>query len=125
MESPESLSARTVVDLRWPLEGLPDPSVRIGEIKKAVSLARVDAEARTHQPVMVSELGVRRWADTSFDCPSAGKTYTAIAAWGYVIALAHAGSDLNQLKPGASGRFPELEYHAGGGQVVYCGAVVP
>ncbi len=108
--------AKTVVDLKVPLNISRNLDARIAEVRAATEQAFQDALTRLPPGASVGflELGTAQWPDTSLGCPVAGGQYAAVASTGYVVLLK--GSDQPSLA---------MEYHSSGSLKQFCGRVAP
>ncbi|MHB8613997.1 MAG: hypothetical protein ACYDAL_16470 [Candidatus Dormibacteraceae bacterium] len=108
--------AKTVVDLKDPLNISRNLNARIAEVRAATEHAFQDAMTRVQPGASVGflELGTQQWPDTRLGCPVVGGQYAAVASVGYVVLLK--GSDQPSLA---------IEYHESGNLQQYCGRVAP
>lgn len=106
---------KTRVDLRQPLDTHHDLQVRMAQVGSAIGAAQADALRRLapDQWPYPRIVGTDRWTDGSLGCPTAGQTYKAEEARGFVVYLSWLGQPLDSA----------VEYHVAGGTVAYCGRV--
>jgi len=107
-------TARTMVDLRQPLNTSTDLHGRIAEVLGALDAATNDGVKRVPPGQSLSFVAIwtSRWKDTGLGCPVHGQQVRAASTPGYVVLMK--GSDQPLLA---------MEFHVSGPALAFCGRV--